>query len=146
MEQIKDLAGYLGVKDRLTSAQVIDSADVIIENYGFLKLSEFMLFFFMVKSGMIGELFGSIDGRTLCRTMAQFMAWRNVEVGKIERNRAEEFERKERDGVERISVDEWEALKESWIMWAGFYTPDTWNLEWRKGYGGKSQEVRKVRE
>lgn len=129
--QIRDLSKYSGCKDKLTNAQVTETATHILAAWPQLKLTEFMLFFHYMKSGRYGHFYGAVDGMRITEALDDFITTRAVEIAAIEeedtRRRRTEEEARRREKA--ISFEEWQEIKqlESWIMWSGFMTPDTWN-------------------
>lgn len=129
--QIRDLSVFSGCRDKMSNPQVLETAMHVYASFCYMKLTELMLFFHMVKGGRYGHFYGAVDGMRITEALTDFSRLRNVEIARYEqiekdRKRAEE-ERGRKDRV--IPREDWEELKESWQMWAGFMTPDTWNSE-----------------
>lgn len=61
MPQLFDLCEYCGVKDKLDKEQMKQLAHIIVQEFGFLKVTEVMLFLHRFKSGCYGRFYGAVD-------------------------------------------------------------------------------------
>ena len=61
LPQLYDLNEYCGCKEKLDEGQMTQLARIIIAEFGFLKVSEIMLFLHRFKSGRYGRFYGAID-------------------------------------------------------------------------------------
>ena len=61
LPQLYDLNEYCGCKEKLDEAQMTQLARVIITEFGYLKVSEIMLFLHRFKSGRYGRFYGAVD-------------------------------------------------------------------------------------
>jgi len=61
LPQLHDLNEYCGCKEKLDESQMTQLARVIITEFGYLKVSEIMLFLHRFKSGRYGRFYGAID-------------------------------------------------------------------------------------
>ena len=61
LPQLYDLGEYCGVKDKLDKNQLIQLARIIVQEFGYLKVSEMMLFLHRFKAGKYGRFYGAID-------------------------------------------------------------------------------------
>lgn len=59
--QLFDLCATAGVNVKLDDMQLKQLAYMIREEFGFLKASEVMLFFWRLKSGRYGKFYGAVD-------------------------------------------------------------------------------------
>jgi len=93
--------------------QTEEAARVIIAQYGFLKVTEIMLFLHHIKAGRYGHFYGTVDPQRITDALREFLEWRYNEISRIEKQR--EQERWARELEERkktaITYDEYIALK-----------------------------------
>lgn len=82
--QINDLVNYLGDQGKTNKDMIIQTASVIALQYGYLKLTEVMLFMVMVKAGHFGTVYGNANGLHITLALRQFLHWRGREIEKIE--------------------------------------------------------------
>ena len=61
LPQLYDLNEYCGCKEKLDEAQMTQLARIIITEFGYLKVSEIMLFLHRFKSGRYGRFYGAVD-------------------------------------------------------------------------------------
>ena len=61
LPQLYDLNEYCGCKEKLDEGQMTQLARMIITEFGYLKVSEIMLFLHRFKSGRYGRFYGAID-------------------------------------------------------------------------------------
>lgn len=59
--QITDLAKFAGAKDKLDERQYKQLACIIAAEFGYLKATELMLFFYRFKCGWYGKFYGAVD-------------------------------------------------------------------------------------
>jgi hypothetical protein len=78
--QIVDLAFYCGIKEKPDMMQVEAISNTIIANYGYLKLTELMIFFQRFKAGKHGTFYGSFDGITLNKALNDFLKYRSEKL------------------------------------------------------------------
>jgi hypothetical protein len=85
LPQLYDLGEYCGVKEKLDKAQMQQLARVIISEFGFLKVSEIMLFLHRFKAGRYGRFYGSIDTLVIVTALRHdFMSERAAAIQKRE--------------------------------------------------------------
>lgn len=95
LPQLYDLGEYCGVKDKLDKEQMKQLARIIVQEFGYLKVSEVMLFLYRLKAGCYGRFYGAMDPMTIMIALrCDFM-----------RERADAID--EREHAERRA--EWEA-------------------------------------
>lgn len=75
--QLQDLAEFSGCREKLNIRQLTDTAALILETYGNLKVTELMLFFHKFKRGEYGKFYGSVDPITIMSGLREFTAERN---------------------------------------------------------------------
>lgn len=61
IEQVTQLSAYFGVRERLDDMQVLELCDHIYMDFSWLKVSDFMLFFWLAKGGRFGDFRYQID-------------------------------------------------------------------------------------
>lgn len=71
MPQLYDLGEYAGVRGKMDAQQTRQLARLIKTNWGYLKTSELMLFFWGYKSGRYGTFFGSVDPMRIAEAMRE---------------------------------------------------------------------------
>lgn len=107
--QIYNLNEFCGCKDKMSPQQVLDCARTISTMYYYLKVSEFMLFFFRFKAGKYGTFYGSVDPMTITSALSSFCRER------LEANAKHESEiaiRKVQEyRKDAISYQEWQKIK-----------------------------------
>jgi hypothetical protein len=84
---------------------------MIVSEFGFLKASEVMLFFYRLKAGRYGHFYGSIDPMVIMETLRnRFMPERAAVIDEAER----EERRRERDErpAHALKPDQIKQLKE----------------------------------
>lgn len=79
MPQIFDICEFTGVK-KIDEAQNLATARVIAQEYGYLKASEFLLFFYRFKTGKYGRFYGSVDPMVIMTALSEFMREREAAI------------------------------------------------------------------
>ena len=72
MPQILDLVVYSNSKGTLSDRQAEFLAEVIANEYGFLKASELLLFFYKFKAGEYGHFYGAVDPMRITMALDEF--------------------------------------------------------------------------
>ena len=72
MPQILDLVVYSNSKGTLSDRQAEFLAEVISNEYGFLKASELLLFFYKFKAGEYGHFYGAVDPMRITMALDEF--------------------------------------------------------------------------
>lgn len=111
--QLKDLSEFSGCKEKLSNAQFEAIAKTIITNYGYLKVTELMVFFQKFKAGEYGYFYGSVDGLKITTALNQFLDYRRSMISKAEqaKERIERAAMLERMEEKAISRQEYQKLK-----------------------------------
>lgn len=92
--QLNDLSTFIGVRQPLTVPQLHELSEMILADYGHLRISELMLFFQRFKRGHYGEIYGTLSPVTIFRALDRFANERIDVINRFEReDRAAEFER-----------------------------------------------------
>ena len=107
--QLYNLSEYCGCKDKLTGNELKECAQVIANEYYFLKVSELMLFFYRFKFGKYGRFYGSVDPMIVTTSLQSFMKERDKAYEAKEREERDEKERESRRGA--ISWEEYSMRK-----------------------------------
>jgi len=109
--EINDFQNFVGVKEegKATYEVVKELAQMILNRFYDLKLTEIMLFFQRMKYGDYGEMYGCVDSVRILKALRLFVGYRNnlidMEEGK---RRAEQYER---DRAKAVSREEYERMK-----------------------------------
>lgn len=105
--QLFDLSEYSGCGSKMNEAQLEECATVITQNFGFLKVSEFMLFMWQFKSGRYGRFYGSIDPLIITVSLRDFLRERFYAHERRQREQKEKEDGREANA--RAGRDEWAA-------------------------------------
>lgn len=76
MAQLENLNDFSGVNGKIGPGQMVEVVGIIETEYYFLKASELLLFFHMLKGGEFGVFYGNIDPVVICRALIEFNAYR----------------------------------------------------------------------
>ena len=80
--QLTDLSEFCGCKGKLTDSQIEQTAHIIASTYGYLKVSELMLFFYGFKEGKYGHFYGNVDPILITSTLRDFIVERSDAIDK----------------------------------------------------------------
>ncbi len=100
--QLADLSEFCGAKDKITAFQIEQLAEIIAEDYHWLKLTEIMLFFRKFKKGEYGRFYGSVDPLIITTALREFLKDRNYAYF-----RQEQKEREAEEAESRRKYLEW---------------------------------------
>lgn len=103
--QLIDLSEYCGCKDKLQGKPLEECAHIISMEFGYLKISELMLFFHWFKSGKFGRFYGSVDPLVITTSLRDFMKERVRVIEKYEQEQREKAEEESRK--RKISWEEY---------------------------------------
>lgn len=107
--QLFDLSEYCGCKDKLTNRQLEQCADIIVSGYGWMKVSEVMLFLVRFKAARYGRFYGSVDPMVILSALGDFACERQEAYFRHEQ---EERRRKaEEDATHCVTWDEYRTMK-----------------------------------
>lgn len=95
--EIADLSEFCGCKGKLTNSQMEQCACIIAHNYGYLKVSEFMLFFYLFKSGKYGKFYGSVDPMVITCALRDFIKDRSEAIFHYESEQRKKKEQREHE-------------------------------------------------
>lgn len=118
--QLFDLIEFCGLKNKneIIEGEGIEGLiQVILDNFGFLKVSEFMLFVQQFKSGKYGRFYGVVDPLVITSGLQSFLEFRAEKLLYIARQqerqareREEKIREKEIKNGTRISHSEWKSM------------------------------------
>lgn len=103
--QLYDLCEYTGAK-KMDVHQATMLAEVIAQEYGYLKVSELLLFFFRFKTGSYGRFYGAVDPLVITSALKEFMKERDWACQQ-HAQQLEEQERLEDEKTPRLSWEEY---------------------------------------
>lgn len=112
--QIKDFSEYTGVKKKLTTFQIEDTARVILSDFYFLKMSEVLLFFAYMKGGRYERFYGAVDPLVITSSLRMFLRDRAKIIGQHEekcQERKRQIEAEERANAETLNIEQWKLYK-----------------------------------
>lgn len=110
--QLADLSEFAGSSNKLQDKQLKECAAIIANRYGYLKVSELMLFFYKFKDAERLKFYGAVDPMTIIGALSEFVARdRAAAISKAEQ---EEREREmEEHAWHVVYSDEWRAIRRS---------------------------------
>lgn len=92
---ITDFISFAASKSTIEETAIISLANIIVANYGFMKVSEIMLFFFRFKSGLLGNIYGALTPMDITCALRNFSVYLG-DIRSMARMREEEQERERR--------------------------------------------------
>ena len=108
--QLTDLAVFSNSQKVLDDYQVESLASVIANSYGYLRLTELMMFFQDFKSGKYGRFYSSVSPLSITSALRQFVVERNELLSLYEARRASE--RRRREEQQAVTYEEYLAMKQ----------------------------------
>lgn len=120
--QLTNLVIFCGVKGKADYSAIVDAVTAVIaDNFGYLKLSELMLFFQQFKAGKYGRFYGAVDPMVITEALQGFLEFRAERFAIIERERRrhelkkqeEERAAQEKRG-ELLTAEEWKEI--GWLF------------------------------
>ena len=109
--QIDNLTLFTGAKN-ITEQQHEELAKIIAAEYGYLKVTELLLFFHRFKAGHYGRFYGTVDPMVITCALKDFIKERNTFIDQFERE-ANDLKRELDKKVPTMSHEEYLKLKES---------------------------------
>ncbi len=94
--QIRDLSEFTGCKGKMSVAQIEETSRIIVNNYGYLKITELMYFFQLFKAGRFGRFYGAVDGLIITTSLLEFLKIRASELDRLEKAKKEHIYKKSR--------------------------------------------------
>ena len=104
MAQLEDLNEYVGVKNKMETAQMKELGGMIIAKSNYLKASEILLFFFKLKAGDFGSFYGVVDPQKVGEYLNDFIQWRNLELDKVNNRIAQEERERKRIEWQKTAI------------------------------------------
>lgn len=118
--QLNDLGEFAGVRDKMSTRQLEQLAEVILNQWYYLRVTEFMLFLQQYKAGRYGRFYGAVDAMAITESLGKFCEERRNIVARLDaedREAARQREQQERAASgDCISREEWEELKWLWNL------------------------------
>ncbi len=108
--QLNDLSEFAGCKEKITKSQLVELSAMMLDEYGYFKLTEFMMFFQQMKRGHYGKFYGAVDPMQIMAALRDFYSERDkviTERRKVQENECKAaeraiFERKRRRYQDRV--------------------------------------------
>lgn len=107
--QLMSLNDYAGVQNGMTDSQLSELSALLLEEYYYLNLAEFMQFFARFKLGRYGQFYGTVDPLKITSAMQTYIKERTASIDVKER----ELERERREHQhkqwtqESITYEQW---------------------------------------
>lgn len=73
--QLMNLSQFCGSNNKLQGKALEECAELIAQNYYYLKTSEIMLFFYRFKLGKYGRFYGSVDPIIIMQAIQEFVTY-----------------------------------------------------------------------
>ena len=96
---------------QMTEMQMMMLASNISQTYGYLKITELMVFFFQLAGGKYGKFYGAVDPMQIMVDLNEFMKYRSVMLDKIESERRSEERNKMLSNPKCITREQYETQK-----------------------------------
>ena len=96
---------------QMTEMQMMMLASNISQAYGYLKITELMVFFFQLAGGKYGKFYGAVDPMQIMVDLNEFMKYRSVMLDKIESERRSEERNRMLSNPKCITREQYEAQK-----------------------------------
>lgn len=85
--QLRDLAEFSGVKEKMSTQQIESVASTILCEFSYLKVTELMVFFQLFKSGKYGKFYGVVDGMAITEALWAFIDYRGEQLRIVEKEK-----------------------------------------------------------
>ena len=108
--QIDNLTLFTGAKN-ITEQQHEELAKIISAEYGYLKVTELLLFFHRFKAGHYGRFYGTVDPMVITCALKDFIKERNTFIDQFERD-VNNIKREEEKSLPTMSHEEYLKLKQ----------------------------------
>ena len=121
--QISDLMEFSGCKGKLSVKQIEELANIILTEYGYLKLTEMMDFFRKFKAGSYGKFYGTVDPMVITCALREFLRARAIILSRLDAQ--ERGERERTDPYTIAYKRNYQAHRRKRIFYSrNFYSPD----------------------
>ena len=111
--QLGGISDFAEVKNKITSGQVYELADMVLSAYYYLNAAEVLFFIGRFKMGCYGTFYGAIDPMKITSALMQYAVERRQDIERQERE--QDRLRRERESQERaegrVSYEEYMELK-----------------------------------
>lgn len=84
---LADLCEYAGAREKMTGNQIKQVAELIAADFGFLKVTEVVLFLRRMKCGCYGTFYGTVDPFIIMGALRNFVVERNAMIAQREEER-----------------------------------------------------------
>lgn len=91
LAQLENINQFAGTKNKMEPPQMLMLADAIMTQYGYLKASELLLFFFQFKAGKFGQFYGSVDPLRISSALVEFISYRKEKIFVCEAKKENEY-------------------------------------------------------
>lgn len=108
--QLLALSRFANVSEGLTEENVNILAHLILGNYDYLRLSEFMYFIGRVMMGKYGYFYGAVDPMRIMSFLNQFLSERLADISQLEKVKEKEARQQRFEEMRREAVS-WEEYK-----------------------------------
>lgn len=105
---IYDFSEFCGCKEKLNKQQTDDVANIIANDYHWLKVTEVMLFFWWFKTGKYGKFYGNVDPMVITSALREFIRDRNAIIAKRDSIEKEQKEKEWRKTA--LTYEQWREL------------------------------------
>lgn len=107
LPQIFDLVVYSNSRGTLNEQQATFLATAIAQEYGYLKVSELLLFFYQFKLGKYGHFYGVVDPMRITEALGDFIDERNKVIDKHRKEQEEAELLRDEQNSHGITGEEW---------------------------------------
>lgn len=121
---LTNFAIYCGGKDMLTDSQRKQCANIIVETYPWLKITEIIIFFHRLKAGHYGHFYGNQDPIFITEALKVFLDYRKAIYDKEKTERLNEKDRKETHDPNNMTREEYNEIRDIERM---YEMPTRWN-------------------
>lgn len=107
--QLFDISEFCGCRDKISNAQLEQLAEMLTLQYHYLKVTEWMMFFYQFKGGKYGKFYGAVDPMVITTAVPLFLQERARAID--EREDAQRKAEREQWAKEAITYEEYLRLK-----------------------------------
>ena len=105
--QVVNFCEFVGARDKLSRYQLTQVCRMIVQDYGWMKLTDIELFFTMMKHGEFGRFYGAVDPLLFMQGLRQYICRRNEILA--EYYEEEERQRREREMQGAVTWEQYRA-------------------------------------
>lgn len=128
---LTNFALYAGGNMKLSDSQRLQCANIIVETYPWLKITEIIIFFHRLKAGLYGRFYGNQDPTLITEALKDFLDYRKAIYDKEETQRLNEKDRKETHNPNNMTREEYNEIRDIERM---YEMPTRWNNYLRDEY------------